>query len=265
MLTSFYKELFFPIVIKKCLFLQYKNRRNTIMKFLINELSTKVNINAIWRVCNRCDAYKMGTNIKISFLILLILTIIGCSKSDKKEKQLIKIEFGNLDSKNDSLGVELELNRFKNWKELIDRTERISCNDSLPKITIKSGNIIKTIYFQNPCWKDVGCILIKQRNVIEIHNDTINKSDMNFYPLDSLQGVIKRDIENNGKDPDLCDNPEKLLFFVTFDNYQIEHLSKTLDILTESYSRITNKTDIIIWLNDKIPPPPPPKELNDIE
>tara|TARA_R110001583_G_scaffold190587_1_gene354953 strand:+ start:346 stop:978 length:633 start_codon:yes stop_codon:yes gene_type:complete len=210
----------------------------------------------------------MGTNIKISFLILLILTIIGCNNSDKKEKQLVKIEFGNLDSASDSLGVELKLNQFKNWRDLLERTERIACNDSLPKITVKSDNKIKTIYLRNPCWEDFGCILIRQRNVIEIHNDTINKSDMNFYPLDSLQNVIKRDIENNGENPELCDNPEKLLFYVSYDKNQMGNLPKTLDKLTESYNRITNKTDIKIWLNEKIyfvPPPPPPKELNEIE
>ncbi len=140
----------------------------------------------------------MRTNIKISSLILLILTIIGCQNSDQKEKQLVQKEYGKWNAENDSLGVELEINKFRNWKDLLERTEKIVCNDSLPKITLKTDKELKTIYFRNPCWKNFGCILIKQKNVIEIHNDTINKNDENFYPLDSLESILRRDIENNG-------------------------------------------------------------------
>jgi hypothetical protein len=210
----------------------------------------------------------MRTNIKISFLILLILTIIGCKNSEKKEKQLVQIDFGKWDKESDSLGVELVYNRFANWKDLLKRTERIACNDSIPKITLKSDNEIKTIYFHNPCWENFACILIKQKNTIEIHNDTINKNYENFYPLDSLESVLKRDIENNGKNPKLSDNPEKLLIYVSYDKNGFENLPKTLDKLTQAYERVTNKTDINIWLNEKFdipPPPPPPKEIIEIE
>jgi len=210
----------------------------------------------------------MRTNIKILYLILLILTIIGCQNSEKKEKPLVQKEYGIWNAENDSLGVELELNRFSNWKDLLERTERIVCNDSLPKITLKTDKELKTIYFRNPCWENFGCILIKQKNVIEIHNDTINKNDENFYPLDSLESVLRRDIENNGKNPRLSDNPDKLLIYISYDNNGFKKLPKTLDKLTQIYNRITNKTDIKIWLNEKIyilPPPPPPKESNETE
>jgi hypothetical protein len=127
---------------------------------------------------------------------------------------------------------------------------------------LKTDKELKTIYFRNPCWEDFGCILIRQKNVIEIHNDTINKSDEKFYSLDSLESVIKRDFENNGKNPKLSDNPEKLLFYVSYNNLESKKLLKTLNKLTEVYERVTNRTDIKIWLNEKIyfiPPPPPPK------
>ena len=210
----------------------------------------------------------MRTNIKISFLILLILTIIGCQNSDKKEEQLVHKEFGKWKTENDSLGVELDINLFNNWNDLLERTEKIVCNDSLPKITLTTDKELKTIYFRNPCWEDFACILIKQKNVIEIHNDTINKNDENFFPLDSLESVLKRDIENNGKNPKLSDNPEKLLFYVSYDNKnEFKKLPTTLNQLTETYNRITKKSDIKIWLKEKIYfiPPPPPKELNKIE
>ena len=205
-------------------------------------------------------------------MILLILTIVGCKNYEKNENLLVQKEFGKWNTENDSLGVELELNQFKTWKELLKRTERIACNDSTPKITLKTENEKKVIYFSNPCWENFGCILIKQKNTIEIHNDTINKNDEIFYPLDSLKNVLKRDIENNGKNPKFSNNAESLLIYVSYDNIEIEKLIKTLDKLTQDYEKITNKRDIRIWLNERIkfdysktPIPPEPEEIELIE
>lgn len=208
----------------------------------------------------------MRANIKISLLILLILTIIGCQYSDKKGKHLVQKEFGKWKGENDSLGVELNIDRFLKWNDLLARTEKIVCNDSLPKITLKTDKELKTIYFQNPCLEDLTCILIRQKNVIEIHNDTINKNNENFYPLDSLESVLRKDIANNGNNPKLSDNPENLLIYISYDNKTgFKNLPSTLNQLTETYNRITNKTDIKIWLNGKISFVPPPPPMNEIE
>lgn len=210
----------------------------------------------------------MTCNIKIVFLTLHILVIMGCQNSDKKDIDPVHKEFGNWDSGNDSLGVELEVSQFKTWNDLVERTETIVCNDSLPKITLKTDKDLNTIYFRNLCSENFGCILIRERNMIEIHNDTINTSDGKFYPLDSLDNVIKRDFENNGKNPMFSDSPEKLLFFVSYDNIEPEKLLKTLNELTQAYERTTKKTDIKIWLyeNFYIPPPPPiSAEIGEIE
>lgn len=141
----------------------------------------------------------------------MFLTLISCQNSVHKPLKKTEIDFGLLENENDIIAVELNLKEFNNWEKLLERTEQISCNDSLPKITIENDSLIKRIYLRNFCWEGVGSILIKRRNTIEIHNDIVNKSDENFYPLDSLPEVLKRDLENYGKNPKLSDNPEKLL------------------------------------------------------
>ena len=205
-------------------------------------------------------------NIKETFLILLTLTIVGCQTNGKKENLLVQKEFGKWRKDSDSLSVELNLKEFKSWNALRERTEEISCNDSVPKITLKTEKELKTIYFQNPCWENFACILIKQKNVIEIHNDTVNKNFRNFYPIDSLKNILRRDVANNGKNPELCEKPEKLLIYISYDNMQTEKLLKTLNIVTQEYEKITSKRDIKIWLNEKIQVeyseiPPMPVEL----
>ncbi|MBL4887462.1 MAG: hypothetical protein JKZ03_03225, partial [Flavobacteriaceae bacterium] len=89
-----------------------------------------------------------------------------------------------------------------------------------------------------------------------------------FYPLDSLESILRRDIANNGKNPRLSDNPGKLLIYISYDKNGIEKLPNTLNKLTQAYEKITNKTDIKIWLNERFdfpPPPPPPNEPVEIE
>ncbi len=124
------------------------------------------------------------------------MTIFSCQNAEHKPEKKIVKNFGLFQNENDSIAVELKFAEFNNWKEIRERTDRIACNDSLPKITLKSGNEIKTVYFRNPCWENFACILIKQKNTIQIHNDTISKSNRFFYPLDSLSSVLRRDIEN---------------------------------------------------------------------
>jgi len=211
---------------------------------------------------------KMKIYFKISSLI--ILAAISCQDIERKEKKerLMFVDYGKWNTQNDSLGVELKLRELNDFRELLNRTEDIVCNDSLPKITIKTDQKIKTIYFHNPCSENYGCILIKQKNVIEIHNDTIFKSWELSYPLDSLENVLLRDIENYGKNPELADNPRKLLIYLSYDSLQPDKLYRTLDVLTDVYSEITDSTNINIWLNERnnfIPPPPPPKGYESVE
>ncbi|SDS68119.1 hypothetical protein SAMN04487764_2787 [Gillisia sp. Hel1_33_143] len=202
---------------------------------------------------------KMVTNIKISSLIILILAIFSCQNAEQKPIKLIEKDYGLFENENDSIGVEIKLNEFDNWKEILERTERIACNDSLPKLTLKSAAEIKTVYFRNPCWENFGCILIKQKNTIQIHNDTISKSDRFFYPLDSLANVLKKDFENNGKIPSWSVSPEKLIIFISYDYGKMERFPKTLRRVVNEYEKLTDSVVLKIWLNEKfdIPPPPP--------
>lgn len=200
----------------------------------------------------------MKFNKKILIIIFTFFTIIGCQSNVKKEKLVSEKRFGFWKSR-DSVSTELEVKKFKNWHELIERIDQIVCNDSLPKLTLQNKNSTKIIYFQNPCWNKFGCILIRSNNVIEIHNDSIIKSHTT-YPLDSLYNVLKRDIENNGKKTNLCQSPKKLLISISYSD-KFENLPRVLDKLTDAYSKITNKTNIKIWLKTKVVIIPPPADL----
>ncbi len=205
---------------------------------------------------------KMVTNIKTSLLIILVLSIFCCQNAEQKPIETIEKDFGLYQNENDSIAVELKLKEFNNWKELLERTEQIACNDSLPKITLENDSLSTRVYLRNPCWEGLACILIKQKNTIKIHNDTVSKVGENFYPLDSLSIVLRRDIENNGQNPRLSDNPEKLLICISYDEDGISKLPNTLNQLTKAFEKVTERTDLKIWLNEKNIPLPPPPPVN---
>ena len=201
--------------------------------------------------------------IQILLPFLITFIIVGCQNSDQKGRHIVQKEYGKWNLENDSLGVKLEISRFTEWSDLLKRTEEIVCNDSVPKIILKRDKELKTIYLQNPCWEGLACILIKERNTIKIHNDSVSKYGEQMYILDSLDNFLKRDFENNGKNPILSDSPDKLLIYVSYDN-GFEKLPHTLDKLTTSFEKNYGKMDINIWLDEKlmiIPPPPPPIDL----
>ena len=81
--------------------------------------------------------------------------------------------------------------------------------------------------------------------------------------MDSLENVLRKNIENKGENPELSESPEKLTICIQYDDKNdFDNLPKTLKQLTETYYRITNKTDLKILLVDKkyFSPPPRPKD-----
>jgi hypothetical protein len=214
----------------------------------------------------------MENKFKMSFAVILILAIIGCQNIDKKEKKsvqketaLIQMEFGKWKTQNDSLGVELDVNNFENWFDLINRTEKIVCNDSIPKITSTTDSEIKTIYFRNTCSKEDSFRIIKTKNVIAIYNNKISKNNESSIPLDSLENVLRKNIENNGENLGLSESPEKLTICIQYDDKnEFNSLPNILNQLTETYYRITNKTDLKILLIDKNYFNPPPRLRDEI-
>lgn len=202
----------------------------------------------------RCGAYQsilksMRTNSILPLLFLLIITIEGCKERLNEEKEVILKEYGKSEFIDEINIVQLDLKKFKNFKQLLDRTEEIACSGGVPQITVEGENHLKAINLHNPCWENYACILIYENNTFRLHNDSIYKAG-EVYPIDKLDFVLRKDIENNGEDSKYSDSPKKLLFLISYDNNGMETLPNTLNVLTESYEMITKTADIVIWLDE---------------
>ncbi len=153
------------------------------------------------------------------------------------------------------------MNKFKSFDSLRERIQEIICNDSIPQISVKSERVIKNVYPIDFCEKGFISILFKEKNVIELHNDTLFKAEK-AYPLDSLSEIMRKDYSNNGKDPTYSDNPERLIIYISYDTNGLKKLNSILNIVTDSYDKIKTNFNLNIYLNEKItilPPPPLPK------
>ena len=191
-------------------------------------------------------------------LIFIAFFLIRCSNNHHKK---IDIEFfGKTYTKRDSLAVEVMLTKYDSFGQIVQRIETIVCNDSIPKFVLKSAaGKIKNIYLKNICRQNYGCILIKMRNVFKIKNDSIFKG-YRIYPPDSLYNILKKDIENNGKDPGFSDRKDRLIISISYteNEYKLQKLNNLLAKLTDTYKGLTDTTNMIILVEKIFHPPPPP-------
>ena len=194
------------------------------------------------------------------FVLIVALGFTAC-KEVVKEKEL-KVYGAYLTTVKKNSEVELKLSSFKHFEKLITRIDDLVCNDSIPQISIQKNDIHKVINLRNICFNNYACVLIKQRNVIEIHNDTIFKQNKP-YPLNDLISSIQRDYLNNGKLADHCSDPEKFLIQISYDD-TFDNLEEVLYLITEAYDSIQPEVSLKIWLVNRveeiIPPPPPAPE-----
>jgi hypothetical protein len=204
----------------------------------------------------------MKNNIKILSFSLSSLFLLSCKHDKTVNEKLIIEEYGLK-----SPTTELQLNKIKTWEGLTHRIDSLNCIQIIPKITITKNNKRKSIFFLNGCYYSSPVRTIQPNDAICIINDTIFKSDDIIYPLDSLTNVLKKDYNNNGKNPKWSDNPESLVIYLSYSKFEKEKLLSTLDKLTDSYKQVSGKKDIEILLmdieffrivQDLAPPPPPP-------
>ena len=209
---------------------------------------------------------------KILLLFLLITTVYNCKEGSEttleNNAQIKTIEktYGIVFPEKDSISVNLNLADYKTYDELLKRLEQIGCKDRIPKITLKSGNELKKVYFHLACIERLENTPIKQKNLIEIHNDTIFILRKKHLPLDSLKSYLKENITNYGKNPDLSESPDKLRIFLSYEpNANPIKLEKALLKITEAFDDVGGKNILNIRLNDFLPtppPPPPPPSIN---
>jgi hypothetical protein len=212
--------------------------------------------------------YPMKTTKQILLLAIIVIVNYSCKQTESSADSLISKNtetevkyYGISFPERDSISVNIDLNNFKSYKELLDRMEQIGCTDRIPKITLQNNGEIRKIYFQVGCNKES----IKSRDVIKIYDDGVS-TEFDWpgwpgYPLDSLQSMIDKNIKNFGKNDNMSSSPDKLVFDIVYPpDTDPKRLNNTLLQLTKAFDKVGGTNVLKVLLNDtfNIPPPPAP-------
>lgn len=179
------------------------------------------------------------------FIFLIFLFILSCGKGNKEEFYYPTLkEFETIENKDIIL-----LNSFSNFKvfksEMWHYYRRNPGKN--PVILLKDNNHFYFIKYADK----YGCIppIIKLKNVIGVSKDSIYKWN-EFYPVDSLEQILKNDLMNYGRNNKLADNPKSLVIqLLNPEKESIEDIENNLTNLCRIYNKIKSETKDSLELN----------------
>ena len=193
--------------------------------------------------------------MKKIFNLLLVISMItnSCTKNDSVTTKI----YGEGKDRMKSSSARVDIAAYTDFEKLYDRLEEIACNDSIPSIAIQKRDTVKVIHLLNPCWEDHACILVKERNILKILNDSIFKANKS-YSINQMTKVLKKDYNNFGKEESYSYRPEKLIIYITVDNNYLPMMETVLDKIVSAYDALQSSTSLNISIRKRIIPPPPP-------
>ncbi len=203
--------------------------------------------------------------MKKIILLLFIIIFFSCQKKDKlKTYYPTKNIFLNLRNT-----TELKLQNFTNFGELVDTLGHYKYKGKIATFIFENKNT-EYNFRVTTFFGDCGPPIIKFKNIIGISPDTIFKNN-NYYPLDSLDFLLKKDLLNNGKDLKFSNSSKKLIVSLSIsEKGKIFELKKLLARVFQSYNKIkeeaTDSIELNLQFNKRlkiIPPPPKPPEIDE--
>jgi hypothetical protein len=197
----------------------------------------------------------MNTIFKIILLSILILTLSTCQNPEDHSTRIIIKEYGTENQSKFRVSKELNLTKFKDWKNLVDRMNQVVCNDSIPTITFKYDSIWKKVYFVNSCPEIQGCS--RDYGSVEILNDSFKSYQDDVYHLDSLPSILIKVYDKfkfvGSRGP---------MYYVCFEKNGLEKLPDIINLLTCTLENISDTRFLSIkleksWSSQKKVLPPP--------
>ncbi|TDQ25461.1 hypothetical protein DFQ07_1883 [Tenacibaculum caenipelagi] len=154
----------------------------------------------------------------------------------------------------------VDIKTFENYNALIDSVENLKYSSKQTFLKLEDEKATYNILASTFFGQDYPPI-IKFKNILSISSDSILKNSK--YPIDSLKIVLKRDLENFGRNDSLSDSPKKLIVSITTDLHNLENLIiKICSTFNEIKTTSTDSLQLNLQLNKRLEiVPPPPKTL----
>lgn len=202
-----------------------------------------------------------------NLFLVVILTLFGCKPKDKQSSEIVWIGHSGVNL--DENATPIKVDDHTTFNSLLNTIDSLACENRLPVLETEFRSILYKYRISTPCWGNSGAPLIRNKNVLIAHNDSIEKRLTTpwkrvVFSRSHLGELLEKDISNNGKDPNWSIKPSKHILFVSVSDHKLEKLHLIFQELSETYQDGRLNTDIRIWLMDyvpyAIPPPPPPRQ-----
>ena len=136
----------------------------------------------------------------------------------------------------DSLLVQIEIDDYSNYGELIQKIDIISCKEKTAYFQLENDSIFKNLVALHNCSTDNSIVDYSLRNIIGINNDSIIVNRNIKTKFDKIDSILKLHYLNYGKDWDYSANPEKAAIMFYADSItDIKKIKKKFNRITESY------------------------------
>lgn len=194
--------------------------------------------------------------LKFANYLIIILLSTGCGKQETEIKN-----YGYPKNESGSFNVCLELSKFMNYGQLIDRIREISCNDSIPKIVIKEKNLVRNIYpieYCEPMVFDPDGKYFVSFAKGKFYKDHISKEIM----ADSLDWLLRNDFAYSKIKNETVVIKSYFIIIESNRNERIDGIENFLNKVCQEFDKQKTELELNISFWEVVPCLPPPEIEN---
>ncbi|MFK5880364.1 MAG: hypothetical protein QM478_12815 [Flavobacteriaceae bacterium] len=201
--------------------------------------------------------------MKNLIIILSLITLITSCKKNPTAKTIShypnRIEFSKYENT-----ILLDFNSFDNFNELVDSLENLKYLGKISTFQLKKGKTKYQFIAKTTFGNCSAPPMLKFKNIISLSSDSILNT--NYYIIDSLKSVLKRNLLNFGSIDSLSDSPKRLMISITAEISELEPLLlKLFGAYDEIKSGSRDSLQLNIFFNRRLEIFPPVPKLPKIE
>ena len=138
----------------------------------------------------------------------------------------------------------VNLDSIESYDRLKELVDSLACEGPLPTVKFQIGDTIKYVSFNNICWDNFICVLIKSRNVLSFIDDKVNRD--RIYNLSEMDLIMYNHYFNPDKSMYWSEDPRKAVISITYKGKDIKHLSMLLNKITNAYDKLELELPLIV-------------------
>jgi len=190
----------------------------------------------------------------MKFVTFIIVLLISAGCSEKRNNEDLTTYVGKAVEGKENI-TNVSLNYMQSFESLLTTLDSIICQKGHPAILLEDNDSTISLVPYNWCGKTGGSHLIKSRNKLQIHNNTILSNSSEVLSLDSLEQELEKHINNHGDEVNFAESSESLIIIISYQSQGYYPLGDILLRIIKTYTSLTKENTVRVLLKKRIPPP----------